>query len=101
MDGVIINSVDMMYQLNIDRFPGSTKKDFEELFTGNIWKQIEHLKKTHQENLLSEEETKEVRRVYSENKTQNVQLYDGMFELLKSLNNERYPFLQTTILCNY
>lgn len=89
LDGVIINSIDLMLKLNQQKFPNSTRNDLEELFTGNIREQIDNLKGTY----LSEdnpEKLKQMRAAYTKEKTETVELYPGIRALLTQLKEQGY-----------
>ena len=85
MDGVIIESVSYMLELNKQRFVGSTRKDFEHLFIGNIQEQVRKLKRIYLKDDISKERDRELREAYTKRKVTDVELYEGIAELLSSL----------------
>ena len=90
MDGVIINSIDLMLELNQNRFPDSTRKDLELLFTGNIHEQIDNLKETYNTANSSQQEQENLRNAYTERKTLTVEMYPGIKELIVLLVENGY-----------
>jgi phosphoglycolate phosphatase-like HAD superfamily hydrolase len=84
MDGVIIDSVELMADLTQRRYPGSTLQEEKDLFLGNIHEQIKFLNEKY--GSLGIEENKKILFDYTSNKIKNVQLYPGIKELLSSLS---------------
>lgn len=85
MDGVLIDSIALMHKLNQQRFPGSTREEFNHMFTGNFREQIDNMKDVYGTADEPEEKIASRMKAYTEEKTQTVMMYDGIFELLQEL----------------
>ena len=90
LDGVIVDSIGLMLELNQNRFPGSSRKDLELLFVGNIHEQIDNLKDTYKLGNVSENEQELLLKKYTERKTETVVMYPRMLKLLNHLKNNGY-----------
>lgn len=86
MDGVLIDSIELMNQLTQTRYPGATLKESRDLFLGNIHEEIEKLHQKY--GSLGEEEGKKVLEEYTKNKVEGVELYRDVQDLLNSLTQQ-------------
>jgi phosphoglycolate phosphatase-like HAD superfamily hydrolase len=90
MDGVIIDSIGLMFELYQNRFPGSTRKEFELLFTGNFNEQVDNLKEIYNTGDSSEQEQEKLRNNYTDKKTRTVEMYPGIQKLIMLLVENGY-----------
>jgi len=93
LDGVIVDSVDIMYELTQGEFPDVTREEHKNLFKENIH---DALKKTNLRRIEETPEHKAERHtIHSQNKL-NVLLYPGVKEMLAKLAEENILTLNTS-----
>lgn len=88
MDGVLIDSIELIHKLTQTRHPGATLNDSRDLFLGNIHEQIEVLQQKY--GALNPEENKKVLDEYTRNKIETVGLYSGIEKMLNELTEEGF-----------
>ena len=94
MDGVLIDSMAIMYEYSQIRFPGISYKEFQEVAVGNIHKENEKIQKKYNKEITLEEK-EEQKLIYAASKLHSP-VYVGMFELLESLQTQGYLLTMNT-----
>ncbi len=87
MDGVLFDSVALAESYFLEDYPNLTREDYKELLTGNIHEEILKFKLNNIGVIRTEEERRLRKIAYSQKKLK-VNMYDGMFELLKFLRQD-------------
>jgi phosphoglycolate phosphatase-like HAD superfamily hydrolase len=82
-DGVIVDSVSLMYQLTKGSYKDMTDEDVREVFSGKLYENLESNKWTKIEE--TEDEYKHRVLLYQQEKMK-LPLYDGMYEILNNLS---------------
>lgn len=85
MDGVLINSIGLMYELSRNRYEDISENDFKEMFTGNLLEQIDNNPDTYKKHNASPEEQLATRKAYTHKKVTEVVCYKGIKTLLDTL----------------
>lgn len=96
LDGVIISSIDLMFKLARFRYEDISREDFQEMFTGNLFEQIDNNPDTYRKKDRSPEEQKNLMQSYTQEKGATVELYDGIRELIESLDSLAVPMAINT-----
>lgn len=94
-DGVLLDSVAVMFHQHKERFPDSTKEEFNRLFLGSFSKQMESLSLKYSVEAISEEEKEIRRKQYTHTKQTTTNLYDGVGDMLATLT-QKYTLVINT-----
>lgn len=89
MDGVIVDSIGISYELILDNYPNMTKEEFLELQTGNYHEEIGKHKLSYPVKEMTAEEKEERKKYYAMRKLESP-IFAGMTDLLKSLHDSGY-----------
>lgn len=87
MDGVIVDSVDLMFELTSKDFPDISREDFQNLFVGNLFDQLKVMEDRYGLPNREDEEFIRSREEYTKKKVSSSQMYPGIKELLTELKN--------------
>ena len=88
MGGVIIDSIELTHLLTKEKYPGSTREESQNLFKGNFYQQLELLVKKY--GTLHSRENRRLLIKYAVKKVEEAELFDGISELLKTLQTSGY-----------
>lgn len=99
LDGVIFDSVKLAEKSFLENFPTMTSNDHKEILTGNFHEEMEKFKNHHTGTFRTEEEKEERKIKYAQEKLK-VNMYEGVFNLLKNLKEKGYLLIINTSAMN-
>lgn len=90
MDGVLINSIGVMFELTSNRYPGVSYNEYQDMFKGNIHTEIDTLKLKYSVKERTEEEHNLLRSNYTQKKIATTMMYPHIDVLLFNLKKQNY-----------